>query len=424
MEFLHQRNDGSTLLVREEPSGEFDRTTSASVEDTNLVNLDSNAPVTVLCLICHDNIMRCILCIKRIMNDVDLELWERLRNIYRSLEEDYLRLDLWISDSSVSKGPFILELGAPIVKPIQLALLALQADLSLIRADIDGLKQQSELDPESRLHPIEAACRSITSHIRILAEMQSLIHNAQANQFPQIGPGAYLQAQIDDAYEMFEHPRRDFERLEDESIMKGVDNFNTTSSNYRRAECEQCRQCGKIFYFGTLNMHQELRHFRKRPELTPSTSSWPSTSPPFEETSSGPVGFRAEKLPHTATGGSALIEMLEEKAERMFHEFAELCKKKGDEKGTDVPGTAVDLQTTKKLDSHRLQDNIIPPDSINLRVLGTIIYFDANSDLKQWPVTILLDTTSASNFITSNVVYETRNRFDTYFREYNTVCES
>lgn len=257
MELEHLQKDKSVSPGREELPEGLRRTMSVSLEHTNIVNPDPNTPLTGLCLICHDNIMRCILYIKNIFDDVDPNALERLRNIRRSLEEDYLRLDLWISDSSVSKEHDYLAFGPSIAKPIRAALSAIHDQLSLLRVVISGLKQQSELDLEERLFVIEAAGQSITSQIRILAEMQSLVHNVQADQLPKIGPRVYLQVQIDEAFEMFKKSGQSLESLDDDFVIEeGV-------RAYHEAGVEQCKYCEKSFHFGTLDLHQKLGHTKQ-----------------------------------------------------------------------------------------------------------------------------------------------------------------
>jgi hypothetical protein len=264
-----------------------------SDEATNLINPEPNTSLTGLCLICHNNLMRCILYIKYTLSHVDQPEQKRLNRIRKNLEEDYLRLDLWITDSCPSKGHDFLALGPPIAKPIQTSLSAIHEQLLLAKAEIYALRQKSKLGPdfELRFLRIEAACQSITSQMRILAKMQGLIHNAQADQFPEIGPRAYLHAEIADVFQKFQDSDADPKSTDDEIVTE--DSFSIPS----KVGGQKCEQCGNFFQFGTLELHYEFRHSEKEPKL--GTSVTPFASELFYEEALDDIPTPQETTPWT-----------------------------------------------------------------------------------------------------------------------------
>lgn len=248
-----------------------------SDEATNLINPEPSTSLTGLCLICHDNLMRCILCIEYTLVHIEQPEQRRLNSIRKSLEEDYLRLDLWITDSCLSKDHDYLALGPPIVKPIQTSLSTIHEQLFLAKAEIYALREKSNLGPdfEVRFLRIEAACQSITSQMRILAEMQGFIHNAQADQFPEIGPRANLQAEIADVFKKFQNSDADPNFTDDEIVTEDSVGISSEGGG------QKCEQCGKFFHFGALELHYEFRHSNKEPKFV--TAVPPSTLERFYE---------------------------------------------------------------------------------------------------------------------------------------------
>jgi hypothetical protein len=246
-----------------------------SDEATNLINPEPNTSLTGQCLICHDNLMRCILYIEYTLSHVDQPEQKRLNRIRKNLEEDYLRLDLWITDSCPSKDHDYLALGPPIAKSIQTSLSAIHEQLLLAKAEIYALRQKSKLGPdfELRFLRIEAACQSITSQMRNLAKMQGLIHNAQADQFPEIGPRAHLQAKIDEAFKKFQDSGADTKPTDDETVAEDSVGIS------REVGGQRCEECRKFFHFGALELHYESQHSKKDPKFV--TAATPSTSGRF-----------------------------------------------------------------------------------------------------------------------------------------------
>ena len=61
------------------------RETSVSDETTNLINPEPSTSLTDLCLICRDNIMRCILYIEHTIGHIDKPDQKRLNRIRKSL---------------------------------------------------------------------------------------------------------------------------------------------------------------------------------------------------------------------------------------------------------------------------------------------------------------------------------------------------
>jgi hypothetical protein len=248
-----------------------------SDEPTNLINPEPSTSLTGLCLICQDNIMRCIIYIQHTIGNLDKPEQKRLNSTRKSLEEDYLRLGLWINDSYLSKDHEYLALGPPIVKTIQTSLSVIHEQLFLAKEEIFALRKNSNLARDFEVHflRIQAACQSITNQIRHLAEMQGLIHNAQADQFPEIGPRAHLQAKIADVLKKFQDSGADAKPTDDEIV---AEDSVGISSEVGGQKCEECR---KFFHFGALELHYESRHSKKDPKFVAATI--PSTSERFFE---------------------------------------------------------------------------------------------------------------------------------------------
>ncbi len=163
-------------------------------------------------------------------------------------------------------------MGPPIVQPIQTSLSVIHTELSLAKAEIHTLKEMSNLglDFVEPFLRIEDACQSITSQVHDLAEMQDLIHNTQADQFPEIGRQAHLQAEIADVFKNFQDSEEDPESTDDEIVPE--DNVAIASG----VGDQKCEHCGKLFHFGALELHYERRHIKKNQNSSPISRTPPS----------------------------------------------------------------------------------------------------------------------------------------------------
>jgi hypothetical protein len=97
--------------------------------------------------------------------------------------------------------------------------------------------------------------------MRNLAKMQGLIHNAQADQFPERNPRAHLQEEIADVFRKFQCPGTDPKSTNDEIVTEDNLGVSTEVGGQKR------EQCGKFFHFGALELNCELRHSKREPKF-------------------------------------------------------------------------------------------------------------------------------------------------------------
>ncbi|KAH6714431.1 hypothetical protein BKA61DRAFT_605258 [Leptodontidium sp. MPI-SDFR-AT-0119] len=274
------QKDASTTPETEELL-DHERLSRALSLDTSLVPPDAKAPVTDLCLTCQDNIMRFIRYIPETVYYLDpkegTQVQSVLHSVYKSLQEDYLRLELWIHDSSVSKGSEYLALGSPIETPIRAAISVIHDQLSLLKELVDDLKNQTTLDPNKHSFSIELAGREITRNIRILAQLQSLVHSAQSILFPETGQPGNIQAQVDGIYDAFVVSGKLLETQEGDFISKSDLKTSSSVNHDGEAGFQKCEYCGKIFLFGSIDLHQELSHIGYIPKAGVSAFLSPSS---------------------------------------------------------------------------------------------------------------------------------------------------
>jgi hypothetical protein len=106
-----------------------------------LEKLDTKTPVTRQCLTCYRNLKQCILYAQKASIGAKQPLETHLKDIQERLEENRLRLDIWISDCSVSQGHYLDGLSEDITEVISAAFWIILEQLSAIAVEIGQLRQ-------------------------------------------------------------------------------------------------------------------------------------------------------------------------------------------------------------------------------------------------------------------------------------------
>jgi hypothetical protein len=108
------------------------RNSSGKLKRVLLDSLDEKSSLTSQCRACERDLNLCINYAQQASIGVDRMVKTQLGGVWKRLEENRLRLDLWISDCSVSEGPYLDNLGDDITEVVSGAFSLIHKHLSAI----------------------------------------------------------------------------------------------------------------------------------------------------------------------------------------------------------------------------------------------------------------------------------------------------